>query len=684
MTAPTAGRYVLDLRLDVDERYANSPVLNRVSADRYELNVLRSPGRPDKNWRVYQESWVCDTPVVDWQERQVVVTGALHYWRGSHSATTLEIIVPRTPAVVGPAGVTLREAGGVEATFSCAQQSDCFRAVDLEIDVCQSVNRAPVIPGYDTDAHGTRPADLSRRRLTIEEVYREAGVAVTITGTPEVIDDRAPGFKTWSPAELHDAMEQHFSQYTGTWPKWQMWGLLAGAYDNGDVGGLMFDGGGASGGAGLPPERQGFAVFRKHGWFDALPAAEPTTQDEAAAARKYLYTWVHEAGHAYNLLHSWGKNRPDALSWMNYDWRYDQRNGTDSFWASFQLRFDDEELMHLRHGDRGAVMMGGDAWGSRSHLESPVGANALVEGEVPLELLLRSKEYFEFMEPVYLELRLRNLLPDAPVDIDARLAPEFGTVLVHIRRPDGRIIEYAPILWHLGDPNPKTLEPASSAKGLERHSEEFPVTYGGYGFHFDQPGQYFVRATYQGAGDLVVMSNVHRLRIGVPKTRDEDRIAQDFFSYEVGMSLYLRDTRSRSLAKGKATLELISERFGDTLVGAKVATEMAMSEARPFYQLKGHRLEVGSAPDPTRALELSGQAVAVYRQHPEKALNLGYTKAVERHAQLLSEHGQSAEARQEVQVLCADLEKRGANAPVLEQLNAFAETVGSGPVQADA
>lgn len=675
MSAPLAGRYLLDLRIDIDERYANSPVLNRVSGDGYELNSFRLPGRPAKVWRVYQESWICDHPQVDWQGCRVVITGPIRYWQGTHPVTTMEISIPWTALTVGPARVTLRQSGGAEAVFSGNRQSDSFRAVNMEIDVCNSVNQAPIVPSYDTDAHNTRPTDLPQRRLTIEEVYREAGVAVAVSGTPEVIDDSAAGFATWSPAELHDAMEQHFSQFGGTWPKWQMWGLLAGTYDNASVGGVMFDAAAVYGGAGVPPERQGFAVFRKHQWFNSLPAGNPANQTEAEALRKYLYTWVHEAGHAYNLLHSWNKSRPDSLSWMNYDWRYDQRNGADSFWANFRMRFDDEELAHIRHGDRASVMMGGDAWATGGHLESPVGAKTLVEGQVPLELLVRSKEYFEFMEPVNVELRLRNLLPDVPVDIDARLAPEFGTVLVHIRRPDGRTIEYAPILWHLGTPNPMTLQPAAAPTGSERHSEEISLTYGGFGFHFDQPGQYFVRATYQGAGDVVVTSNVHRLRIGAPMSKDEDRTGQDFFSYEVGMSLYLRDARSPYLVKGKETLDAMSERFADTLVGAKVASTLAMSETRPFYRLKEHRLEVQQAADPQRALQLSGQAVTVYRQHPQKALNLGYRKAVEQHALLLADQGQEGAARQEVQVLQKDLAARGVHAPVIAQLDTLAESV---------
>jgi hypothetical protein len=68
---------------------------------------------------------------------------------------------------------------------------------------------------------------------------------------------------------------------------------------------------------------------------------------------------------------------------------------------------------------------------------------------------------------VSVELRLRNLLADIPIQIDARLAPEFGTVLVHIRRPDGRTVEYAPIVWHPGDlllAAPPKLFPSKSFK----------------------------------------------------------------------------------------------------------------------------------------------------------------------------------------------------------------------------
>src|SRR5262249_25071126 len=146
-----------------------------------------------------------------------------------------------------------------------------------------------------------------------------------------VVNDVKPApIPSWSSADLHHAMEEHFTQFPKSWPRWDMWGLLATSYTNPLVGGIMFDTAAQFDGAGKPPERQGFAVFRNHEWFDDLKAGAPTTDAEIAAARQYLYTWVHEAGHAFNFLHSWDKNRPDALSWMNYDWKYDGRNGEGS------------------------------------------------------------------------------------------------------------------------------------------------------------------------------------------------------------------------------------------------------------------------------------------------------------------------------------------------------------------
>ena len=260
--------------------------------------------------------------------------------------TNVEITIPWADSKIGPAVVKFSSSALrpplLLSSYSCEKKSNAFRDLTLEVDVCQSVNSAPILPSYDTHTHSNRPADLPQRTLTIEDAYDEAGIDVTINPAHTIINDSAANFNTWSAAELHDAMEQHFSQYSGSWPKWHMWCLMAGYFDNSGVGGIMFDAPAAYGGAGEAPDRQGCAVFRNHSWFNNL-VSNPTNDTQAEAMRKFLYTCVHEMGHAFNYLHSWDKGRPDALSWMNYDWKYDNRNGSGSFWGNFRMRFDDEE-----------------------------------------------------------------------------------------------------------------------------------------------------------------------------------------------------------------------------------------------------------------------------------------------------------------------------------------------------
>jgi len=534
--------------------------------------------------------------------------------------------------------------------------------------------------------------------LSIEEAYREAGVSVNISPERTVIDDTNLAFETWSDAELHNAMETYFSQIAGPWPKWEMWGILAGSYEEPAVGGIMFDAAATFGGAGKAPERQGFAVFRKHEWFNALAQGTPANPDQAAAMRQFLYTWVHEAGHAFNFLHSWDKNRPDALSWMNYDWRYDNLNGEDKFWSNFLFRFDDEELIHLRHGDRSSVIMGGDPWASGGHLEAPPGAEHLVappgamasvEGEQPIELLVRSKEYFEFMEPVAIELRLRNLFSDMPLTLDSRMNPEYGGVVIYIRRPDGRIIEYAPVMCKLAYTSPKQLKPLLPGQdaGPDRYSEEVSISYGRYGFYFDEPGEYHVRALYQGAGDILIPSNVHRLRVGTPLTRELDKTAQDYFSYEVGMNLYLEGSRSPYLEKGFDLLREMSEKHKNSLLGAKLAMTVANSLTQPFFNLeetnKGdERLELRQTykADPKEALKLTEAAVDVFQKADEKALNLSYRQLVSQRVDCLVQLERPKQAVKELDELHDHLQSTGANPPVLKQISNLAETIGSAPV----
>jgi len=689
MTAPKAGSEVLELRVDVDRRSPTSVTTTRLSGDFFAVNSMNMPGAPPRSWKVYRESWIVDAPAIAHTAGAVQITGIVKFWESTHPAATIAIQIPLTAAAIGPAHVALTFQGGTVWEYTCARVGQSFRDLELEVDVCQSVNRPPLLPAYETASHPIAPAGLPKRRLTMEAAYDEAGVGVTIRGDHTVIDDSDPQFQTWSDAELHDAMETHFTDAPLEWPRWAMWGLLAGTYEDPKVGGIMFDAAADFGGVGRPPERQGFAVFRNHRWFNALPAGAPTNDAEAEALRKYLYTWVHEAGHAFNFLHSWDKNRPDALSWMNYDWRYDTRNGPDAFWKAFEFRFDDDELLHLRHGNRASVIMGGDPWASGGHMEAPPGAEHLraapaaiahAVGDVPIELLLRCKGYYEFMEPVKIEVRLRNALADVDIDVDGQLQTEFGGLIVFIRRPDGRIVEYSPVACKLSESALRTLK--AGAQGADRYSEQLDVTYGRYGFYFDEPGQYLIRALYQGAGDLLIPSNTMRLRVGQPASPEIDRRAQDFFVYQVGMNLYLRGSQSPHLKQGLDFLQELCERHANTVMGAELARTIMRAVAEPFYRFEKPKgdtptravLTCTKQPDPNAALRFTDKALKVYRANKQKILNLGYGDLVRQRAEYHASMGDTDAARRELTTLGSDLASRGANAPVLDDIAQLAKS----------
>ncbi|HKO54367.1 MAG TPA: hypothetical protein VJ276_00735 [Thermoanaerobaculia bacterium] len=690
LSTPGGGSDRLHLRIDVDQKIALAPITNRVSADLFHVDEIKLPGQPPKQAEVYRESWLIDQPKVTQDADAILLEGVVRFWNGIHPSTTAQIRLPIKPPNA-PAEVTLLHEGTPSLHFNCVKASKFFRTVNLEIDVCKSVNKPPIFPLYGTHASTQRPAGTPKRDLTIEAVYAEAGIDLRIQREHLSVIDDAKVTK-WTSAELHNVMEKNFHYMTsgGGWPAWELWGFMATQFEQPLVGGVMFDTSKQFGGAGSPSERQGFAVFRQHGWFKDLVEV-PKTAAQAEAMRKFLYTWVHEAGHAFNFLHSWDKNRASALSWMNYDWKYDAINGQGTFWQSFPFRFDDEELIHIRHGNRPSVIMGGDPWASGGHAEAPPGAEYLktppgamasVSGSLPVELLVRSQEYFDFMEPVSVELRLRNMLPELPLTLDAELDPEFGGVTIYIKRPDGRIVEFSPVACKLAEQKLVTLGKASEGKeteGTDRYSQNVFIGYGRYGFYFEEPGQYMVRAVYNGGGNVLVPSNVHRLRVGQPRDREQDRFAQEFFDADVGMSLYLNGSPADSLRKATETVrELIEREPADSVTAAKTAARIAPGVARDFHDIRENEMVLTKEADPEAALKLTDQAVKTLGEQTSKAFNIQLAKLVQKRAEMMMAVGDPDRARNELLDLAYKLSERGANTPVVEEIRAKAETCGTG------
>lgn len=677
MTAPSSGVEALVLRVDIDPRSVTSPVMDRVSGDLYTVRSFRFGG-VTYQWRTYTSSWIVDDPEVDWSPCGVEITGRVRYWQGAHPQTNLLISIPwGTFTAAGPATVTFSRFGTANRVYGCRRTSDAFRDLQLEVDVCASVQGGPLLPTYNTHAHATRPAGLVARDMTVVSAYDEAGVRISVT-TASVIDDSAAAFASWSDAELHDAMETHFSQYAagGGWPKWHMWGVLCGRHDSSGLAGIMFDYGAAYGGPGRAPERQGFALFREHPWFNSLPGGVPTNQLQAQALRQYLYTWIHEAGHAFNFVHSWNKGRPNALSWMNYP------QNVPGFWDDFMLRFDDEELIHLRHGDLASVVPGGQAWATGFHLHEDDAALTLapVEGEMPLELLVRSRDYFEFLEPVEVELRLRNLT-NIPLEVASVLLPEYGHVSIHIRSPAGIIHEYEPLHCKLAPTQMTTLQPLSAEQGADRFSQKVSLVFGKAGFPFAEPGEYAVRATYHGAQGMTILSPVHRFRVGLPVSREQDRFAAQVFQPTVGVALYLEGSASPHLSAAMDTLREMADRFSDTMVGVQAAVAVAKGAGRSHFRYEDANrpvLREVHAPDPEAVLAATAPALRMLRSSEDRSANLLHHDLVRNRAGALAKMGRVAQAKKEVTDLRTVLARRGVNPPVLEAVETFGKGLKKG------
>lgn len=655
------GSYMLDLRVDINPRHPNSPVMYKISGDIYQ--VYRKP----KVWNVYRESWIVDKPMIRWSKDIVRIFGVVRYFQNSHPRTYVKVYIPWSYPNIGPALVGIREHGQTTTDiYSCEKRSNAFRDVTLEVDVCKSVNSEPILPRYDTDAHTNRPATIPRRKLTIEEAYNEAGIALNINPKRSIIDDSSTRYNTWSDSELHDAMEIYFSHYPGNWPKWHLWCLFAGSYDSAGIVGIMFDYGVYYGGPGRAPERQGCAIFRNHWVFNNL-VQNPSNDSQAWAMRQLLYTYVHEIGHAFNFVHSWNKGRPNALSWMNYPQNYDSVNGAGTFWANFFFRFDDKELVHIRHGDRASVIMGGDAWASGGHLEAP-GANVEMAGEAPLEVTVRSKQYFEYMEPVIVELKVKNV-SDAALALDSQISPEFGSVDVFIQRPDGKIVRYEPVMEKLATPEIMNLEPNG------RYCTNVRISFGRQGHYFAEPGSYRIRAVYYGLGDLLIPSGVHEVRIAHPYSSKQERDGAGFYSGMAGMAMYLGGSDSQFLVDGMKALKNVAENYRESAAGAQMELLLAKNLTRPFRSVvDGKRVEV-RAPNTAEAINLLDAAMRQHERDETTFTNLTYHECRRAKAQILVSIGKKNEAKTELKGLVEYLRSKGVKDDILEEIGRYSKGI---------
>lgn len=578
------------------------------------------------------------------------------------------------------ATVTFSGGGSPDRVRSFKWMSQWFHAVEFEFDRADGVT---AVTSLETGAHPNHPSSLPNHRLSIETVFSHAGFEVSKSGKDNIVPlAGAGGDALWSNSELHDAMQTYWSRFDNQ-AKWSAWTFFAwlhmGFPDDGvtpdDLGGIMFDDIG-------PNHRQGAAIF--NGSF----ISQAPTGDPAPAAwvqRRRFWTAVHELGHTCNLAHSWEKslpsrdhrpwiplaNEPEERSFMNSPGRVS--GGQSAFFSDFEYRFSDTELLFMRHAPERFTQMGNAEWSDDHGFRQ---AHVSREPKLRLELRVnRQKALYEFMEPVVLELKLSNV-SDEPQLIQENLLAHLDEMIVIVKKHDRSARQVLPYARYCFSDKNRVLMPNQAVY------ESLFVSAGRGGWSISEPGYYTVQLALHLEGEDLV-SNALRLRVAPPCGYEEEFLAQELFSDEVGRILAFDG--SQFFAAGNDTLREIAEKLGERRIALHARVALATPWLRDYKHLVlpsdtqaclrpaaeiGGKFKIARAQLDDASRELT---LALVDQAEAAASTLGHIDAkfyTEQYASCLAEHGRGKEAARAQDALYQTLANRKILPEVLERIQA--------------
>jgi hypothetical protein len=571
------GNYELELRVDVDGAHP----CNMISGDFYQVSG---------SVKTYFGSFKSASLIITKTSALITLKGTVTTsWTTSFNIFT--VTIPRVYLFIPPASATIAwsNAGGTTGTtYVCPFELVYFRTVGLEEDYEQGTS---LFGQYNT---GLLPHGGTARVLDVFSAYAEAGIQMVATGGSDMVPTVEAGADAvWTNAELEAAMHKHFSLVKDV-AQWQDWLFACKSRHEFTSGGsvlfgIMFDYTGTC-------QRQGCAVFQTqiNSYYGGAGSND--------ANRHLLYCYVHELGHTFNMLHSWDKGRPNALSWMNYDWKYDQLHTPGSFWANFAFIFDDLELVHIRHGFRKNVIMGGDAFNvnpgfSTDEVRLDI-TSQVIENRSGLALEMDAKPVFALGEPVVVNLRLvlRDLNGKM---VNAWLHPNFDLTKIAIRKPNNSVVVYRPLAEHLCAPNMQDLSQTNPSI-----SDSAYIGYGKDGYYFDQPGIYVLRAGYHTPEGGVITSGDIQIRVRSPLSEDEDQIADLYMGDEQGKLFYLLGSDSPFLKKGNDALQTVLEKYPANPLSVYAALVKGVNAARDFKMIGPDKQVTVRRSDPNQSSAL--------------------------------------------------------------------------------
>ena len=539
--------------------------------------------------------------------------------------------------------------------------SQYFHPVEFEFD---RASNAPIVTSINTGDHPNHPAGLPHENLTLENVYRRAGFDVTKSGGDDVIPIAEAGVNaTWSDMEMHDAMQKYWSKFANK-AQWSMWVLFASLSDSGNnLGGIMFDSIG-------PNHRQGTAIFG-NAFISQAPVGDAAP--DAWVSRMRFWTAAHEMGHAFNLAHSWQKalgtpwiplqNDNEARSFMNYP--YNVAGGQTKFFSDFEFRFTDRELLFMRHAPMEYVQMGNANWFD-NHGFRQADVSNYPDYELSIKVN-RNKAVFEFLEPVILELKLKNISSEVRT-IDKEMLEAGHEMIVIVKKLGSNAKIWSPFAKYCSAPEKIILMPNDSIFNA------YNISSGLSGWNISEPGSYIIQvAVKDGENDIV--SNPLQIRIASPKVHDEEYLAQDFFTEDVGRVISFSGTKFLSSAND--TLNEVVERMPESRAAVHAKYALSNPLTRKFKELnltKKKAFDVTStSPDKAKkemdSVLMKNSALAV-----ETLGHIHYKKHVDSYCKFLHGSGSSKAASDTQTALKKVMTDRKVKNSVIGEIQAAIET----------